>query len=136
MTAVGPASSGTVPQENVSSDGEDRVGDAWVPRNVGVSGDVWSGVDVPEPPQVFVVARWLPPGSVGDDVAVLAEERLDSPEDAWIADGALDGGTAVEHLVPEWRHLPDVVVGISHIRRVLGKDPFDVRRRGIPRQEV
>src|SRR5580692_9411146 len=106
---------GTVPEENVSRDGEDRVGDTWVPRNVRVSGDVWSCVDVPEPPQVFVVARWLPPGSVGDDVAVLAEERLDSPEDAWIADGTLDGGTAVEHLVPKWRHLPDVVVGISQI---------------------
>ena len=120
-----------VPQENMSRNGKDRVGDAWVPRNVGVSGDVWSGVDVPEPPQVLVVARWLPPGSVGDDVAVLAEERLDSPEDAWIADGALDEGTAVEHLVTERRHLPNVVVGISHIRRVLGKDPLHVRAEGL-----
>jgi hypothetical protein len=91
---------------------------------------VWSGVDVPEPAQVLVVARWLPPGSVRDDVAVLAEERLDSPEDARIADGALHDGTAVEHLVPERRHLPNVVVGISHIRGVLGKDPLYIPAEG------
>jgi len=119
-----------VPQEDMSSDGEDRIGDTWVPRNVGVSGDVWSGVDVPEPPQVFVVAGWLPPGSVGDDVAVLAEERFDCPEDAWIADGALDEGTSVEHLVTERCHLLRVVVGISHIRCVLRKDPLHVRAEG------
>ena len=115
----------------MSRDGKDRVGDAWVPRNAGFSGDVWSCVDVPEPAQVFVVAWWLPPGSVGDDVAVLAEERLDGPENAWIAYGALDEGTAVEHLVTERCHLLDVVAGISHIRCVLGKDPLYVPAEGL-----
>jgi hypothetical protein len=91
---------------------------------------VWTGVDVPEPAQVFVVSRWLPPGSVRDDVAVLAEERLDRPEDAWIADGALHESTAVEHLVSERGHLPDVVVGVAHIRGVLRKDPLDVGAEG------
>src|ERR1700722_95946 len=119
-----------VPQENVSRNGKDRIGDAFVPGNVGVSGDVWSGVDVPEPPQVFVVARWLPPRSVGDNVAVLAEERFDCPENARIADGALDEGTPVEHFVTERCHSLRVVVGISHIRCVLRKDPLHVRVEG------
>ena len=63
-------------------------------------------------------------------MAVLAEERLDSPEDTWIADRALDCGTAVEHLITERLHLPNVVVGIPHIRGVLGKDPFYIPAEG------
>ena len=46
---------GAVAQKDMSRYGKDRIGDACVPGNVGVSRDVWAAVDVPEPPQVFVV---------------------------------------------------------------------------------
>ena len=114
----------------MSRNDKDGVGDAFVPGNVGVSRDVRVRRRCARTAQVFVVAWWLPPCSVGDDVAVLAQERFDCPEDAWIADGALDEGASVEHLVTERCHLLRVVVGISHIWCVLRKNPFHVRAEG------
>ena len=93
-------------------------------------GDVRSGIGMPEAAQVLVVARRLPPRGIGDDVAVLPEEGLDGPQDARSSNGTLDEGTAIEHLVTERRHLGGVVVGIAHIRRVLRKDPLDIRTQG------
>ena len=119
----GPRFKRTVPQEDVGSDGEYRVRDARVPWDAGISGDVRSGIGMPEAAQVLVVARRLPPRRIGDDVAVLPEQGLDGPQDARSTDGTLDDGTAIEHLVTERRHLGGVVVGIPHIRRVLRKHP-------------
>src|SRR5271156_256422 len=111
-------------------DGEDRVRDTRVPWDAEVSRNMWSGVGVPETTQVFVVAWWLPPRGIGDDVAVLSQKRLDGPQDPGIANDTLDEGTPVEHLIAERRHLDDVVVGVPHIGWVLRKDPLDIRTQG------
>jgi hypothetical protein len=79
---------------------------------------------MPEAPEVVVLARPLPPGGIGDDVAVLSQQRLDHLEDPGVADRALHNTAAIKHLVAKWGRL---LGGISTIiRRVLLEDPFDI----------
>ncbi len=108
----------------MGGDGEHRIGDAGVPRNTGITRDVRSAVDVPEPSEVAVVARLLPPGGVGDDVAVLAQEGLDHLEDARMADGPLHEAAPIEHLVTERCRLLGGVPTV--IGWVFLEDPFDL----------
>ena len=73
---------------------------------------------------LFIVSRLLPPGSIGDDVAILAQERLDDLEDPRVAMAALHETAPIEHLVAKWcrllRGIPTIV------GRVLLEDPFDI----------
>jgi len=79
---------------------------------------------MPEAPEVVVLARALPPGGIGDDVAVLSQQRLDYLKDPTVADGTLDDAAAIEHLVAKGGRL---LGGISTlIRGVLLEDPFDI----------
>jgi hypothetical protein len=73
---------------------------------------------------MVVVARWLPPGRVGDDVAILPQKGLNDLEDSWVADGALDEAAPVEHFVAKWSRLLWEVS--SFIGWELVKDPFDL----------
>src|ERR1700691_4316548 len=66
-----------VPEVQVGRDGKDGIGNPGIPRHIGITGDVRSAVDVPEASEVVVVARWLPPGGVGDDVAIVPQKGLD-----------------------------------------------------------
>ena len=108
----------------MGSDGKHGIWDSAVPRDTGISRDVRSAVDVPEAPEMFVVPRRLPPGGIGDDVAVLAQERLDDLEDPRVADGALHETAPIEHLVAKWGRLLRGIPTI--IGRVLLEDPFDI----------
>jgi len=85
---------------------------------------VWSAVDVPEASEVVVVSRWLPPGGIGDDVAILPQQGFNDLEDSWVADGALDEAAPVEHFVAKWGRLLGEIS--SFIRWELVKDPFDL----------
>ena len=108
----------------MSGDGEDGIGDPFIPRNAGVAGDVRPAVDVPEAPQVLVVSRLLPPGGIGDDMAVLAQERFDDPEDTRVGDGRLDEAAPIQHLVAERCRLLRGIPAL--VGRVLVEDPFDI----------
>ena len=108
----------------VCGDGEDGIRDPGVPGNTGMTRDVRACVDMPEAPEVVVLARLLPPCGIGDDMAVLSQQRLDELEDPRVADGALHDAAAIEHLVAKWGRL---LGGISTlIGRVLLEDPFDI----------
>jgi hypothetical protein len=113
-----------VPEVEVGGDGKNGIGDPGIPRHTGITRYVWSAVDVPEAPEVVVVARWLPPGGVGDDMAVLPQKSLHDLEDSWVADGALDQAAPVDHFVAKWGRLLGEVS--SFIRWELVKDPFDL----------
>ena len=103
---------------------EHGIGDPGVPGDTGITRDVRTSVDMPEAPEVVVLARPLPPGGIGDDMAVLSQQRLDHLEDPRMADGVLHNAAAIEHLVPKWGRL---LGGISTlIRWVLLEDPFDI----------
>ena len=113
-----------VPEVQMCRDGEHGIGDPGVPGDTGITRDVRTCVDVPEAPEMVVLARLLPPGGIGDDVAVLSQQRLDSLEDPRMTDGALHDAAAIEHLVAERGR---VLGGISTlIGRVLLEDPFDI----------
>jgi hypothetical protein len=77
---------------------------------------------------MVVLAGLLPPGGIGDDVAVLPQQRLDCLEDARVTDGALHGATAIEHLVPERGGLLGSIATI--VGRVLVEDPADIGTEG------
>ena len=62
-----------VPKEQMGGDGKNGIGDPCIPRHIGITGYVRSAVDVPEASEVVVVARWLPPGGVGDDMAIFPQ---------------------------------------------------------------
>jgi hypothetical protein len=115
-----------VPEVQVCRDGEHGIRDPGVPGDTGITRDVRTCVDVPEAPEVVVLARPLPPGGIGDDVAVLSQQRFDYLEDPRVADGVLHDTAAIEHLVAKRGRL---LGGISTlIRWVLLKDPFDIGR--------
>jgi hypothetical protein len=81
-------------------------------------------IDVPEAPEVVVLARLLPPGGIGNDVAVLSQQRLDYLEDPRVADSVLHNAAAIEHLIAKRSRL---LGGISTlIGRVLVEDPSDI----------
>ena len=105
-------------------DDKNGIGNPDIPRHFGITGYVWSAVDVPEASEMVVVSRWLPPGGVGDDVAILPQEGFNDLEDSWVPDGALDGTTPVEHFVAKWSRLLGEVSSI--IRWELVEDPFDL----------
>ena len=105
-------------------DGKNGIWDPDIPRHVGITGYVWSAVDVPEASEVVVVSRWLPPGGIGDDVAILPQQGFNDLEDSWVADGALDEAAPVEHFVAKWGRLLGEIS--SFIRWELVKDPFDL----------
>ena len=65
-----------------------------------------SAVDMPEAPEVPVVAPVLPPRRVGDHVTVLTEEQFDKLEDPWMTDRFLDKAAAIEQLVAKWAWTP------------------------------
>ena len=62
-----------VPEVQVGRDREHGVWDADIPGDARVAGNMRTSVDVPEAPEVVVLVRPLPPGGIGDDVAVLAQ---------------------------------------------------------------
>ena len=113
-----------IAEKDVRGHGENRIRDPGVPWDAGVTGDMGPAVDVPEATQMVIVARWLPPGGIGNDVAILPEEGLDDLEDPGIGDGALDGAAPIEHLVAKRRRFLGSVP--PFIRRVLVEDPVDV----------
>ena len=88
-----------VPEIQVCRDGEHGIGDPGIPGDTGITRDARTSVDMPEPPQVVVLSRLLPPGGIGDDVAVLSQQRLDHLEDPGVADGVRHNAAAIEHLV-------------------------------------
>ncbi len=104
--------------------GKNRIGNPRIPRNAWVAGDVGSAVDVPEAPEVLVVAGILSPRRVGDHVAVLSHEGLNDPEDLRVADGPLDRAAPIEHLVTKRGGFPGRIS--PHIGRIFVKDSFDV----------
>ncbi len=108
----------------MSGDHKDRIWDPDIPRHVGITRHVRSAVDVPEASEVVVVSRRLPPGGVGDDVAILPQECVNHLEDPWVADGALDEAAPVEHFVAKWSRLLGEISSI--IRWELVEDPFDL----------
>jgi hypothetical protein len=113
-----------VPEVQVSCDGKNGIGDPGIPRHIGITGYMRSAVDVPEASEVVVVARGLPPGGVGDDMAILPQKGLNDLENSWVADGAPDEAAPVEHFVAKRRRLLGEVS--SFIRWELVKDPFDL----------
>jgi hypothetical protein len=64
----------------------------------------------------------VPPRGVRDDMAVVAEERLDGLEDAGRRDRALARGAAIEHLVAKL-----LAVAAPTLSRVGGEDRCDLR---------
>ena len=113
-----------VPQIEVRSDGEDRVRDPWIPRNARIARDMGSAVDVPEPPEMSVVACFLSPRRVGDHVAVLPQEGFYDLEDPGVADRPLDKAAPIEHLVTKWCGLFGQVSSL--IGRTLLENPVDI----------
>ena len=113
-----------VPEVEVGRNGEYRIGNSGIPGNTGLAGYVRTAIDVPKAPEVVVIACWLPPGGVGDDVAIFAQKGLDDLEDSRVADGVLDETTPVEHLVAKWRRL------LGRVSSFIGweflKNPFDI----------
>jgi hypothetical protein len=92
---------------------------------------VGSAVDVPETPEVLVVARLLPPGRVGDHVAVLPQEGLNDLEDPRVANRPLHEAAPIEHLVAKRGGLLRQISSL--IRRVLLENPLDI---GTERREL
>jgi hypothetical protein len=126
-----------VPEVQVGRDCKNGIGDPGIPRHIGITGYVRSAVDVPEASEVVVVARWLPPSGVGDDMAILPQKGLNDLEDSGVADGALYEAAPVKHFVAKWGRLLGEVS--SFIRWELVKDPFDLgTERGdlISREDV
>ena len=113
-----------VPEVEVGGDGKNGIGDPSIPRHVGITRYVWSAVDVPETSEVVVVSRWLPPGGVGDDMAILSQKGLYHLEDPSVTDGALDEVAPVEHFITKWGRLFRKVS--SFIRWELVEDSFDL----------
>jgi hypothetical protein len=113
-----------VPEVQVGGDGKDGIRDPGIPGHSGITGYVRSAVDVPEPTEVIVVARRLPPGGVGDDMAILSQKGVNDLEDPWVTDGGLDELAPVEHFVAKWGRLFGGVP--SFIGWELVKDAFDL----------
>jgi len=85
-------------QQDMTSDHEDRVWDPVVPGDALGTGNVRAGVDVPRIADIerrLLPRGLVPPRGVGDDVAVLTEERLDDLENAGMGDHSLRGGRRV-----------------------------------------
>jgi hypothetical protein len=75
-------------------------------------------------PEVAVVAWLLPPGSVGDYMAVLTQEEFDDLKDPRMTDRLLHKAAAVEHLVAKWGGLLRRITSV--IGRIFLKDPLDL----------
>jgi hypothetical protein len=92
---------------------------------------VGSAVDVPEPSEMSVVARCLPPRRIGDDVAVLSQEGFDDLEYPGVSDSPLDKTSSIEHLVTKRGGLLGRVSSL--IRRTLLEYSLDI---GAQRREL
>ncbi len=98
--ACGPARERAILKIDVYRYDEYRVGNTFIPSNAWGPGNVRAGIDVPITPAVRVgLARWVAPASIGDDVAVFAEQRFDGFQYARVCDGFLRSRATVEHLV-------------------------------------
>jgi hypothetical protein len=106
-------------------DCEHGIRNASVPRNAGFTRHMWSAVDVPEASEMVVVTRWLPPGGIGDDMAVFSQKGFNDLEDPRVADGVLDEAAPVEHLIAKWGGLLRWVS--SFIRPVFVKNSLEIR---------
>lgn len=107
---------------------EHRIRDSGIPWNAGVTRDMGSAVDVPKATEVVIVARRLPPGGIGNDVAILPQQGFNDLEDPRMGDGALDRAAPIEHLVSKRGRLLGCVASV--IGRVLVENPIDVGAEG------
>ena len=113
-----------IPEVDVSGNRKNGVRNPRIPRNIRVTRDVGSAVDVPEPTEMFVVTSFLSPSRVGNDMAVLSEKALNDLEDARVSNGPLDEAAPIEHLVSKRRgflgRISSLVWGIFLV------DPLDI----------
>ena len=124
ITPVGPDSMGQSQRYRCVAIAKTGYGILGVPGNSGITWHVGPAIDVPEAPEVLVVAGLLPPRRVGDHVAVLPQEWLDDLEDPRVADGLLDDSAPIEHLVTERGGLLRQVT--PFVWWVLREDPLDI----------